>query len=42
MKYFVISYQNCVGCGACAEVCPEIFELIEDKAWIKMSDKVIQ
>ncbi|PIW88620.1 MAG: ferredoxin, partial [Nitrospirae bacterium CG_4_8_14_3_um_filter_44_28] len=24
----------CVGCGACTEVCPEVFQLKDDKAWV--------
>jgi len=28
----------CAGCGPCAEVCPEIFELKDDRAVTKMSE----
>ena len=31
----VISYGECNGCGACAEVYPNIFEMKDDKAWVK-------
>jgi ferredoxin len=24
----------CIGCGLCAELCPKVFELREDKAWV--------
>ncbi len=27
--------ENCVGCGSCAEVCPEVFEVEGDVAIVK-------
>jgi ferredoxin len=24
----------CIGCGLCSELCPKVFELREDKAWV--------
>jgi ferredoxin len=24
----------CIGCGLCMEICPLVFEIIENKAWI--------
>jgi len=27
--------ENCVACGSCVEVCPEVFELEGDIAFIK-------
>lgn len=27
MKYFV--NDNCIGCGLCAEICPEVFEITD-------------
>jgi len=33
-----IDEESCVGDGACVEVCPEIFEMVDDIARVKMSD----
>ncbi|MFH1787577.1 MAG: ferredoxin [archaeon] len=31
-----VNKEKCIGCGACASICPEVFELAEDgKAKIK-------
>ena len=30
-------YQDlCIGCGACEETCPEVFELPEDTSQVKL------
>jgi len=35
----VVNYQECIGCGSCVELCPEVFELRDDKAWVIGYDK---
>lgn len=29
---FKVDQELCIGCGACEETCPEIFELYDDKS----------
>ena len=33
-----IDYALCQGCGGCAEVYPQYFELRDDKAWVINAD----
>jgi len=33
-----INKKNCIGCGACAAVCPEVFELKSGKAIVKQKE----
>ena len=34
-----VDMDLCVGCGSCVELCPEVFELRDDKAWVIGPDK---
>jgi ferredoxin len=36
-----IDYSLCVGCGACAELYPQFFEIRDDKAWFKNHEQFI-
>ena len=32
-----VDQDKCIGCGACAALCPEVFEMKEGKSYIKDS-----
>ncbi|HUJ17244.1 MAG TPA: ferredoxin [Nitrospirota bacterium] len=29
-----VDTDTCIGCGLCSELCPKVFELRDDKAWV--------
>jgi ferredoxin len=35
---FTVNEEECIGCGLCVETCPDVFELKDDKAVVKMED----
>ncbi len=34
-----VDHELCIGCGVCAEFCPEVFEIRDDKSWVIGPDK---
>lgn len=38
MVKITIDVEECTGCGLCADICPEVFEMKDDKAIVKTTD----
>ncbi len=34
----IVDEETCIGCGLCAETCPEVFEMSDDKALVKVDE----
>ena len=34
---FTVDQETCIGCGACEETCPEVFELPEGTSNVKLN-----
>jgi ferredoxin len=30
-----INHEDCIGCGLCTSLCPDVFEMIDNKARVK-------
>jgi ferredoxin len=35
----VVDLDLCIGCGSCSELCPDVFETKDDKAYVIGPDK---
>lgn len=33
-----VDEETCIGCGLCAETCPEVFEMNDDKVCVKVDE----
>jgi ferredoxin len=33
-----VDEETCIGCEACVDTCPEVFEMVDDKAVAKVSE----
>ena len=33
-----VDEETCIGCGLCAETCPEVFEMDDDMARVKVNE----
>ena len=34
---FKVDQELCIGCGACEGICPEVFELVDDKSQVTLN-----
>ena len=39
MQKPLVDWDACIGCGACVELCPQVFELRDEKAWVIAEDR---
>ncbi|OGQ97280.1 MAG: ferredoxin [Deltaproteobacteria bacterium RIFOXYD12_FULL_57_12] len=39
MKTPVVDQEPCIGCEACAGLCPEVFEMRDKKSWVIGPDR---
>jgi len=39
MKKPVVDYEVCIGCESCHELCPEVFQMRDEKAWVTGEDR---
>lgn len=35
----IVDQELCIGCEICAELCPEVFEIRDEKSWVIGPDK---
>lgn len=35
----IVDHETCIGCSSCVELCHEVFELRDEKAWVIGPDK---
>lgn len=34
MKTPTVDHELCIGCGICADLCPKVFEIRDEKSWV--------
>ncbi len=34
--HFTVDQELCIGCGACAGACPEVFEILDEKSNVRV------